>query len=110
MEFCIQNGSLNWGFSKSDQLKTVYYRIRLISHSVLLNRLKTYGIDNEELEWFACYLFCRSQVVDINNKRSNEFYIYSGVLQGSILGPLLFIISFNDFPDSLKKSKFANLR
>ena len=82
-----------------------------ISYSVMLSKLKTYGIRNEELEWFASYLFYRSQVVDINNKRSNDLYIYiyiyiySGVLPGSILGLLLFLIFFNDFPDALKKSK-----
>ena len=76
-----------------------------ISHSVLLNKLKAYDINNEELEWFASYLFYRSQVADINNKRSNAFYIYSGVPPGSILGPLLFLIFFNDFPDAFKKSK-----
>ena len=76
-----------------------------ISHSVLLNKLKAYDINNEELEWFAGYLFYRSQVVDINNKRSNDFYIYSGVPPGSILRPLLFLIFFNDFPDAFKKSK-----
>ena len=76
-----------------------------ISHSVLLNKLKAYGINNEELEWFENYLFCRYQVADVNNKRSNEFYIYSGVPQGSILGPLLFLIFLNNFPNALKKSK-----
>ena len=67
--------------------------------------MKAYVIDNEELEWFASDLFYRSQVVDIDNKRSNEFYIYRGVSHGSILGPILFLIFFNDFPDALKKSK-----
>ena len=76
-----------------------------ISHSVLLNKLKAYDINNEELEWFASNLFYRNQVVEFNNKRSNEFYVYSGVLQGSILGPLLFLIFFNDFPDAVKKLK-----
>ena len=76
-----------------------------ISYSVLLNKLKTYGIKNEELEMFVSYLLYRSQVVDNNNKRSNEFYIYSGIRQGSILGRLLFLIFFNDFPDALKSQK-----
>ena len=68
-----------------------------ISRSVLLNKLKAYGISNEELEWFASYLFYRSLVVDINNKRPNDFYIYSGVPPGSILGPLLFLIFLMTF-------------
>ena len=46
-----------------------------ISHSVLLNKLKAYVISSGELEWFASYLFYRSQVVDINNKRSNDLYM-----------------------------------
>ena len=76
-----------------------------ISHSVLLNKLKAYGIDNKELECFASYLFYRNQVVGINNKRANEFYIYRGVPQGSILELLLFFIFFNEFHDALKKLK-----
>ena len=48
-----------------------------ISYSVMLSKLKTYGINNEELEWLASYLFYRSQVVDFNKKRSNIYiYIY----------------------------------
>ena len=76
-----------------------------VSHSVLLSKLNAHGINNEELEWFASYLFYRCQVADINNKRSNEFYIYRGVPQGSTLGSLLFLTFFSDFPDALKKSK-----
>ena len=74
-----------------------------ISHSVLLNKLKAYGINTEELEWFASYLFYRNQIFDINNKRSNDFYVYSGAPPGSILGPVLFLIFLNDIPDALKK-------
>ena len=61
-----------------------------INHSVLLNKLKAYGIDNEKLECFASYLFSRSQVFTLI---TNDQTIYSGIPQGSILALLLFLIS-----------------
>ena len=75
-----------------------------IGHNVLLNKLPSYGIHGNDLSWFTDYLFNRSQVVEINNVRSKYEPIYSGVPQGSILGPLLFNILFNDFSDHVPKS------
>ena len=62
-----------------------------ISHSNLLSKLATYGISNDELEWFECYLFNRVQVVDINGTYSIPKPVFSGVTQRSILGPLMFL-------------------
>ena len=78
-----------------------------IGHSILLNKLTAYGIEGKELDLLASYLFERSQIVSIGDSLSEPKPVYSGVPQGSILGPLLFIIFFIDFGDHLKHSKFV---
>ena len=75
-----------------------------ISHSVLLNKLPTYGITDGELVWFTDYLFLREQSVEINGTFSDAFPVYTGVPQGSILGPLLFLLHINDIDGCLKHS------
>jgi len=72
-----------------------------INHSLILNKLESYGINRKEIQWFTDYLFCRKQTVVIGNQRSKPFHLSSGVPQGSILGPLIFLIFFNDFPESM---------
>ena len=62
----------------------------------LLNILKCYGISNTPLKWFESYLYGRQQFVDFDGAASNTAMINTGVLQGSILGPLLFISYMND--------------
>ena len=76
-----------------------------ISHSMLINKLPSYGIIHAELEWFTSYLFDRRQLVQVNNNQSEETYLLSGVPQGSLLGPLLFSIFFNDFKDCIQEAK-----
>ena len=67
-----------------------------VGHDLLINQLSIYGVSERELAWFTDYLFGRMQIVEIENTRSNPETIYCGVPQGSILGPLLFIVFFND--------------
>ena len=67
-----------------------------VDHDLLIKKLSTYGVSERELAWFTDYLFGRMQIVEIENTRSNLEPIYCGLPQGSILGPLLFIVFFND--------------
>ena len=78
-----------------------------ISHSKLLKKLPKYGIDGKEYAWFKDYLFARKAVVSYNNCVSDEQELYSGVPQGSILGPLLFIMLFNDITDAIRHSRIV---
>ena len=67
-----------------------------VEHNILLEKLSHYGIRGTALKWFASYLIDRYQYVNYNNTISDMKEITCGVPQGSILGPLLFLLYIND--------------
>ena len=78
-----------------------------LSHATLLDKLPQYGIQDTELEWFKDYLFCRKQVVSYNGCLSADHNVSTGVPQGSILGPLLFLVYFNDVIEAIEHSSIV---
>ena len=74
-----------------------------INHNILLEKLETqFEISNNELKWFKSYLTNREQVCKWTFIVSSK--IVCGIPQGSIIGPLLFLLHINDLPRSLKES------
>ena len=67
-----------------------------VIHKILLDKLYLYGIRGTALDWITNYLSDRKQYVVYNNTKSDEKHITCGVPQGSILGPLLFLLYVND--------------
>jgi hypothetical protein len=70
----------------------------LVSHDILLKKLDNLGVRGVALDWFTSYLSNRSQIVDIDGAQSAALNIPMSVIQGSILGPILFNIFINDLP------------
>ncbi len=76
-----------------------------IDLNILTRKLQFYGIRGKALDWFRSYLYNRKQFVSYERIASPLSAVECGVPQGSVLGPLLFIIYTNDLPDVIQKSK-----
>ena len=75
-----------------------------VSHRRLLHKLDYYGIRGSTHEWISSWLSGRTQKVVLDGQTSDPVPVLSGVPQGSVLGPILFLILINDMPDNIRSS------
>ena len=77
-----------------------------VDHSILLHKLDFYGFGGITNVWFRSYLQDRTQITVIDHRSSNKSVVTYGVPQGSVLGPLLFLLYVNDIFSSSNKLNF----
>ena len=80
-----------------------------VPHRRLVYKIDKYGIKGNILGWIENFLTNRTQIVKIGNSESTISDVTSGIPQGSVLGPLLFVLYINDLPDVVDKDSFVYL-
>ena len=78
-----------------------------VDHAALVRKLPYFDISGSLLRWFQSYLQDRRQRVTVLGATSSDKFVTSGVPQGSILGPMLFLLYVNDLADTIKNSRCA---
>ena len=75
-----------------------------VPHERLIHKLPGYGISEEISKWIRSFLTGRRQKVVVNGEKSDWGKVTSGIPQGSILGPLMFVLYINDLPNEIESS------
>ena len=104
---------INKALENREQIDSIYLDFAKafdkVDHILLLKKLRNFGITGKLLNWFNNYLSNRLQKVTVLGSTSQPLPILSGVPQGSILGPLLFLVFVNDLPDSISRQSSVAL-
>jgi hypothetical protein len=77
-----------------------------VPHTRLISKLTSYGFNTEMVNWIASFLADRVQQVTINEENSKWKDVVSGIPQGSVLGPILFVVYIHDLPDQVASDLF----